>query len=149
MASGIVQADGRLLLVRNNWQIGLIWSLPGGRVEPGEAMQDACVREVEEETGYRVRAGDLAYVIDAFNQELGLQFIYHVYPCTVIGGELRQPHGDEHALEARWVPTAEVGRYMTWTTYRDPLLEYLRGGHRTYHLKRDGGLKPENMAAGE
>lgn len=148
MAAAIVRDGDRLLLVRNQWPVGTIWSVPGGRVEPGEALQDACVREVAEETGLRVEAGDLAYVIDAFNLEMSLQFIYHVYPCRVTGGELRQPLGDEHAVEARWVPVGEVPRYLTWTTYRDPLLDYLNGRHRHYYLKRDAGLKPANVDAG-
>ena len=55
-----------------------VWSLPGGRIEPGETWEEAAVRETFEETGYRVRidrlvgeyrrpqmpgvGGDLAYV---------------------------------------------------------------------------------------
>src|SRR3954454_8406121 len=50
--------DGRLLLIRRGHapHEGL-WSLPGGRVEPGESAEAAVVREVLEETGLRVRAG--------------------------------------------------------------------------------------------
>lgn len=145
MAAAIVQDGDRLLLVRNDWKIGVIWSLPGGRVEPGEATVDACVREVREETGYQVAPGDLAYVNEAFNLELGLHFLYHVYPCRVVGGALRPDPADDHVLEARWVPVAEVPRYIPWVTYRDPLLDYLAGRHRHYYLKRDGGLKPKNI----
>jgi ADP-ribose pyrophosphatase YjhB (NUDIX family) len=51
-------AHGRLLLIRRGHapHEGL-WSLPGGRVEPGESAEAAVVREVHEETGLRVRAG--------------------------------------------------------------------------------------------
>jgi 8-oxo-dGTP diphosphatase len=54
----IHDADGRLLLIRRGHapHEGL-WSLPGGRVEPGESAEAAVVREVLEETGLRVRAG--------------------------------------------------------------------------------------------
>src|SRR4030088_195708 len=49
---------GRLLLIRraNEPHRGL-WSLPGGRVEPGETTEEAIVREVREETGLVVSAG--------------------------------------------------------------------------------------------
>jgi 8-oxo-dGTP diphosphatase len=49
---------GRLLLIRRGHapHEGL-WSLPGGRVEPGESPETAVVREVREETGLHVRAG--------------------------------------------------------------------------------------------
>jgi ADP-ribose pyrophosphatase YjhB (NUDIX family) len=51
-------AAGRLLLIRRGHapHAGL-WSLPGGRVEPGESAAAAVEREVLEETGLRVRAG--------------------------------------------------------------------------------------------
>ena len=50
--------SGRLLLIRRGHapHEGL-WSLPGGRVEPGESPEAAVEREVREETGLRVRAG--------------------------------------------------------------------------------------------
>jgi len=47
----------RILLTRRN-DNGL-WCLPGGRVEPGESVAEACAREVWEETGLEVRVGRL------------------------------------------------------------------------------------------
>ncbi|NEK85344.1 NUDIX domain-containing protein [Blastococcus saxobsidens] len=49
---------GRLLLIRRGQEPGRgLWSVPGGRVEPGETAAGAVEREVLEETGLRVRAG--------------------------------------------------------------------------------------------
>ena len=51
---------GRLLLIRRGQEPSRgLWSLPGGRVEPGETDAAAVEREVQEETGLRVRAGSL------------------------------------------------------------------------------------------
>ncbi|RBY91803.1 NUDIX hydrolase [Blastococcus sp. TBT05-19] len=48
----------RLLLIRRGQDPGRgLWSVPGGRVEPGETVAEAVEREVLEETGLRVRAG--------------------------------------------------------------------------------------------
>jgi 8-oxo-dGTP diphosphatase len=50
---------GRLLLIRRGQEPSRgLWSLPGGRVEPGETVAAAVVREVREETGLAVRAGE-------------------------------------------------------------------------------------------
>jgi 8-oxo-dGTP diphosphatase len=51
-------AAGRLLLIRRGHEPGRgLWSVPGGRVEPGETPAAAVEREVREETGLVVRAG--------------------------------------------------------------------------------------------
>ena len=51
-------AAGRLLLIRRGTEPGRgRWSVPGGRVEPGESLEEAVEREVREETGLPVRAG--------------------------------------------------------------------------------------------
>jgi 8-oxo-dGTP diphosphatase len=56
---GIVHdRSGRLLLIRRGQEPSRgLWSVPGGRVEPGETLAEAVEREVLEETGLRVRAG--------------------------------------------------------------------------------------------
>ena len=57
----VVVHDGRLLLVRRGNEPGRgLWSVPGGRLEPGETVAEGCSREVLEETGLRVIPGGLA-----------------------------------------------------------------------------------------
>ncbi len=54
----VLDDAGRLLLVRRRNSPGRgLWSVPGGRVEPGEALPAAVAREVREETGLDVRVG--------------------------------------------------------------------------------------------
>jgi 8-oxo-dGTP diphosphatase len=54
----VLDNAGRLLLIRRGHAPGAgLWSVPGGRVEPGESAAEAVEREVLEETGLRVRAG--------------------------------------------------------------------------------------------
>jgi 8-oxo-dGTP diphosphatase len=56
----VVVHDGRLLLVKRAKPPGEgKWSLPGGRVEPGESLTEAVAREVLEETGLVVVPADL------------------------------------------------------------------------------------------
>ena len=55
----VLDDAGRLLLVRRGREPSRgLWSLPGGRVEPGESAVDAVAREVLEETGLHVRVGE-------------------------------------------------------------------------------------------
>lgn len=134
---GLVEDEDQIALVLNRWNLGDIWSLPGGRLELGESLTDCVVREVEEETGLLVAPVELAYVIDSHNLIHDQHFLVHVFSCRVAGGTLRVPKEDEFVVDARWVRRDEVARYVTWPVYRDPLLAYLAGHEKKYWLDRD------------
>jgi len=142
MALGLVEDEDNILVVRNHWAIGEVWSLPGGRLETGESLTDCVVREVQEETGVLVAPVELACVIDAHNQLHDSHFLVHVFSCRVVTGEVRPVPEDEFVVEARWVKRDEVARYITWPIYRDPILAYLAGHEQKYWLDRDA-YRPE------
>ncbi|NDU76086.1 NUDIX domain-containing protein [Actinomadura sp. DSM 109109] len=103
---GIVRdAEGRLLLVRRGHPPGEgLWSVPGGRVEPGEDDPAAVARELREETGLDVRPGALAGTVERPGPG-GVVYEIHDYTATVTGGTLRA--GDD-ASDVRWVPPDEL-----------------------------------------
>ena len=93
-------ADGRLLLVRRGQEPSAgLWSLPGGRVEPGESIAEAAAREVLEETGLRVSVGRLLASVDIGD------YLVHDFAATVVGGRLQA--GDD-ASDARWCSDDDV-----------------------------------------
>jgi 8-oxo-dGTP diphosphatase len=92
---------GRLLVIRRARDPGRgLWSLPGGRVEPGETDHQAVIREMLEETGLRVVPTTLAGMVVRGRYEI------YDYLCEVHGGTLRP--GDD-ADDARWVDAGEFG----------------------------------------
>jgi 8-oxo-dGTP diphosphatase len=96
---------GRLLLIKRGHSPGAgLWSLPGGRIEPGETDAEALVREVREETGLAVEAGHLLGIVQRPAHD-GDVFDIRDYAATVTGG-LLQP-GDD-AADARWVDAIEL-----------------------------------------
>lgn len=79
---GIVEDDGRLLLVRRGQEPALgCWSVPGGRVEPGEVDAVATAREVLEETGLAVSVHDLAGTVERDAPD-GSVYVIHDYRCS-------------------------------------------------------------------
>lgn len=106
----IIDDDGRLLVVqRRNEPSRRCWSVPGGRIEPGESAQDAARREVFEETGLVVAIGLLLGTTEQrYVDGSGRQRLLKItdFAATVSGGELRA--GDD-ALDARWMSLAQLG----------------------------------------
>lgn len=143
MGLGLVEDEDNILMVLNRWPIGEVWSLPGGRLEVGEALTDCVVREVQEETGVLVAPVELAYIVDAHNLHYDQHFLVHVFSCRVVTGAPRVPADDEYVIDVKWVKRDEVARYITWPIYRDPLLAYLAGHEKRYWLDRDA-YRPED-----
>lgn len=103
----IKDPGGRLLLIKRGHapQAGR-WSLPGGRVEPGESDQQAVIREIREETGLEIECDQL---VGSVKRLLPPDAVLEIsdYAATVTGGTLVA--GDD-AAEVRWVSPAEMER---------------------------------------
>ncbi len=112
-AYAVVESAGSVLLARWNGSDPPRWTLPGGGLDHGEDPRDAAVREVEEETGYRVELRQLL-TVESFRAlvqrpegPVDHQTICVVYGAEVVGGDLRPEEGGSTDLAA-WVPLADV-----------------------------------------
>jgi 8-oxo-dGTP diphosphatase len=118
VAVGAIVWDGdRVLVVRRGTPPSEgSWTVPGGKLELGERLEAAVVREVREETGLDVTCGALAAVVERSGE--GWHYVILDYHATLRGGTLRP--GDD-VTDARWVTLDEL-RAMPHT---EGLLEIL------------------------
>jgi len=80
-------ADRMLLILRGHEPGKGLWSIPGGRIEPGETDEEAVKREVSEETGLEVTCGPLLGSVERPGLA-GAVIEIRDYSATVIGGQL-------------------------------------------------------------
>ena len=99
-------AEGRILLIRRaNPPAQGRWSLPGGRVEPGESWPAACERELREETGVHATVERFVGEVRR-DAPLGGVYVIRDYLMTLPGPAV--PVAGDDAMDAGWFTSDEV-----------------------------------------
>jgi ADP-ribose pyrophosphatase YjhB (NUDIX family) len=106
----VVARGGRVLLVRRaNPPDQGRWGFPGGRIEPGETLAEAALRELAEETGIRAEAGPGLTALDSVHRRadggLAHHYVLLAVACRWLAGE---GAAADDALEAAWFTATEV-----------------------------------------
>ena len=124
-AGGVLVAtdgDGRPMVAVIHRPKYMDWSLPKGKLEEGEGWQDAALREVEEETGYRARAIDELDRVSYLDRKARRKLVRY-WLMEPIDGQF-EPHGEVDEL--RWVSVGEADRLLTYEHDKEIVHEALR-----------------------
>lgn len=93
-----------LLVKRGKAPAKGMWALPGGKILPGETMQQALIREIKEETGLEISVGEMVYVFDVIEKDKKLNISYHYviidFECNYLNGKLKAADDAEEAIWA-------------------------------------------------
>ncbi len=109
ISRAIIVRDNKILMVKQHVQRGsIVWNFPGGGVDQNETPEEACIREVKEETGYDIRITSL------FSKFKGK----YTYLAEVTGGKLNldqtNPDNDD-IIDLQWVSLDDVEKFDSYT----------------------------------
>jgi 8-oxo-dGTP diphosphatase len=112
--------DDAVLLIRRGTPPRLgEWSLPGGRIEPGEKAVDAALRELREETGIEARIVGLIDVVDGVFPEIDRHYVLIDYAAVWLQGG---PVAGDDAAEAAFFPLEDALKRVAWSETRRIIL---------------------------
>jgi len=103
-----------------------LWGVPAGRLQEGEDVEQALVRELAEESGLAALEFEFLETVYAEEPTSGRRYVHNLYLVTKWEGEAENRSPDEHDTVA-WVGAAGVASLLMPARLRDILLALLGG----------------------
>jgi 8-oxo-dGTP diphosphatase len=107
-AGGVVRRDGRIAVVHRPRYDD--WSLPKGKLDPGETWEEAALREVREETGLECSLGE-ELSSTRYRDRKGRSKLVRYWLMDPVGGEFEP---NDETDELRWLTPAEAAALLTY-----------------------------------
>ncbi|MFC6333117.1 NUDIX hydrolase [Paenibacillus septentrionalis] len=116
ISQAVIIKDKKVLMVRQYVQRGdIVWNFPGGGIEENETPEEACIREVKEETGLEVTDLILIHLQD----EKYTYLIKNIKGSVILDTTNRD---NEDILEVRWISLDDSDKFDTYTK---PIMDML------------------------
>ena len=103
VAAAVIRKDNLIFATQKGYgDYKLWWEFPGGKIEPGETVQEALKREIKEELATEIEVGELVASVEYDYPKFHLSM--DCFWCTVKEGNLTL----NEALQARWLSKDEL-----------------------------------------
>ena len=105
----IIEKDGKFLLTQRKKDVknALRWEFPGGQVEHNEDLRKCLEREIKEELGITIKAGDIFDQSSHYYEELDMHIELAAIRCTIVSGNIEK-HGIE---DYAWLTPEQMKDY--------------------------------------
>lgn len=129
----LIIQNGKVLLVRHGEAAGHVngvYGIPAGRIDAGESLVDAAIRELREETGLVADAADLVLIPKEWSaliqrKDGAKQFSVQVFLCSRYRGEVTaSPEG-----APEWIAVGEIEKYPLLPNMKEIILEGAKSAH--------------------
>ncbi|WP_143014472.1 MULTISPECIES: NUDIX hydrolase [unclassified Paenibacillus] len=105
ISQAVIFNPPHLLMVKQYVERGdIVWNFPGGGIEEGETPEEACVREVQEETGYVIQ------IVDLLHKQHGK----YTFAAEIIGGAIKTEFIEkynEDIIEVKWIDVGDLNYF--------------------------------------
>jgi ADP-ribose pyrophosphatase YjhB (NUDIX family) len=139
--TGVLIEDEKILLVNQKVSRDRSWSLPGGRFEHGETLEQGIIREMYEETGLSVRVKKLLYICE--KPDAVPPLLHITFELERVGGEIKLPTNefDENPIhDVRMVDVGDLTDYGFTEYFRDIVIHGFPDSGSYKGLKSEIGL---------
>jgi A/G-specific adenine glycosylase len=105
---GVISNHQKQILIdkrRAEGSLGGLWEFPGGKLEPGETLEDCIKREIQEELAIEIEVKE--HLITIEHTYTNFKVTLNVYQCDYISGEPQPLESDE----IRWVTLDEIDKF--------------------------------------
>ena len=142
-AKALVIRDGRMLAIRLHDQDGDFYIMPGGGQNAGELLPAVVEREVAEEAGIAVKAGDAAFIIEGEKGEESHR-VDIVFRCEYLGESDAERHTDWNQTGYEWLDIATLNTAPLYPSkLRRPIMNLAAGKEAPVYLGNENVGDPE------
>ena len=123
-----------LLIKRNQAPAQGWWSIPGGKLEPGETLVDACRREFKEETSLGIEVSHIVAVVERKLE--GFHYVIIDFSVQLTDETECTPIANSDVAEAKWISLDDLGQYELVVG----LAEIIKRTHESWVAGKNAGL---------
>ena len=104
VVSCFIEYNGEILLLhrQNHKPEGNTWSVPAGKVDEGEKILETTVREIQEETGFKIPPSQISYFGKVYVKYPSYDFVYHIFHTKLNQQQKVTINHKEHK-DFRWI----------------------------------------------